>query len=224
MIESKKERAIVLLSGGIDSAVCLWLAKEANWEIYSISFNYYNRQKREIRASAALAQRANVIEHKEIELPFLKELADHAARSASFPEDIPRAYIPSRNLIFYSIATSWAESISAMYVIGGHNSIDHSNFPDSTPSFFSKLNEIIRIGARSEDVVEVITPLSKLDKVGVLREAIRLNVPLELTWSCYDRDDLACGVCDACKIRLRAFSNLKIPDPIYYAETISKRA
>ena len=220
---ASREKAVVLLSGGIDSAVCLWLAKEADWDVHSLSFNYHNRQKRESEASAALAEKAEVVEHKVIDLPFLRELGDLIAGRGLLSRNIPSAYIPARNMVFYSIAVSYAESIPAKYVIGGHNSLDHNSFRDSTPEFFGKLNELIKIGTLAKEAPEIITPLSSLDKSGVLKEAIRLNVPLELTWSCYDRDDVACGTCAACRIRLQAFSSVKMKDPIRYAEeTISK--
>lgn len=221
---ASRKKAVVLLSGGIDSAVCVWLAKEANWNVHSLSFNYHNRQKREIEASAALAGKAEVVEHKVIDLPFLRELGDLIAKHGLSSRNIPLAYIPARNMVFYSIAVSYAESIPAKYMIGGHNSLDHNSFRDSTPEFFAKLNELIKIGTLAKkDAPEIITPLSSLDKSEVLKEAIRLNVPLELTWSCYDRDDVACGTCPACRIRLQAFSSVKIKDPIRYAEeTISK--
>jgi 7-cyano-7-deazaguanine synthase len=222
----KSERAIVLLSGGIDSAVCLWLAKEKKWEVHAISFNYHNRQKKEIEASQKLAAKAAVKEHRVIDLPFLRESNDHEVKPSNLSGQIPSAYIPSRNLVFYSIAASWAESLSARYVVGGHNSNDFGSFPDSRPEFFSKLNRLVGIGSLSTEKnhLKILTPLSKLDKAGVLKEAIRLDVPLELTWSCYERDDVACGICPACKIRLKAFSNLGLKDPIPYAEaTIGKR-
>ena len=223
----KSEQAVVLLSGGIDSAVCLWLAKEKEWEIHSISFNYHNRQKKEMEAAQELAARAGVEQHRVIDLPFLRELNDHLVKPRALSEqEIPSAYIPSRNLVFYSIAASWAESISARYVIGGHNSNDFGSFPDSRPEFFSKLNRLIDIGSwpTKKKRLEILTPLSKLDKSGVLREAIRLDVPLELTWSCCERDDVPCGICLACKIRFEAFSNLGLKDPIPYPKaTISGR-
>ena len=213
-----QRKAVVLLSGGIDSAVCLWLAKEANWNVYSLSFNYHNRQKREVDSSAALAGKANVVEHKVIDLPFLLELGDMPKHDL-LSREVPSAYIPARNMVFYSIAVSYAESISANYVIGGHNNLDHNSFRDSTPEFFARLNGLIKTGSLAKnDAPEIITPLSKLDKADVLQEAIRLKVPLELTWSCYDSDDIACGTCSACKIRLQAFSSVKMEDPIGYAE------
>src|SRR3972149_7592872 len=201
---ASREKAVVLLSGGIDSAVCLGLAKEADWDVHSLSFNYHNRQKGEIGASAELAEKAEVVEHKVIDLPFLRELGDLIAKHGLSSRNIPLAYIPARNMVFYSIAVSYAESIPAKYVIGGHISLDHNSFRDSTPEFFGKLNELIKIGTLAKEAPEIITPLSSLDKSGVLKEAIRLNVPLELTWSCYDRDDVACGTCAACRIRLQA--------------------
>ncbi|MBM3897018.1 MAG: 7-cyano-7-deazaguanine synthase QueC [Thaumarchaeota archaeon] len=222
MNASGKESVVVLLSGGLDSAVCLWLAKEANWHVYTLSFNYHNRLKREIESSAKLAQNAGVVEHKVIELPFLFELEDLKTKNGLPYRNFPSAYIPARNMVFYAIAVSYAESISAKYVIGGHNNLDHKSFPDSTQEFFARLNEIIKIGTLTNST-EIITPLSKLDKLRILKEAIRLKVPLELTWSCYDREDIACGRCPACRIRLQTFSRAKIKDLIPYAEeTISK--
>ena len=113
MTQSRKEKVVVLLSGGMDSAVCLWLAKNAKWNVYSLSFNYHNRQKREMDSSAVLAGIATVVEHKVIDLPFLQELGDMAKHGLPSRRRAPSAYIPARNMVFYSIAVSYAESISA---------------------------------------------------------------------------------------------------------------
>lgn len=210
----KSDRAVVLLSGGIDSAVCLWQAQQ-KWKTYTISFNYYKRLRREIEAAAALAKRAGVAEHKTIDLPFLREFRNMKGKTSNVK--IPSAYVPGRNLIFYSIASYWADSKGAQYVVGGHNRNDGSNFPDSTPNFFVRLNTVMKIGMlRTRKPLEVIAPLAKLDKIGVLKEAIRLNVPIELTWSCYEREDMACGQCPACRARLLAFSRLHLMDPVPY--------
>ena len=223
------ERAIVLLSGGIDSAVCLWLAKEKGWEVYALSFNYYRRQEREKKAAAELAQAADVLEHRTLEIPFLSEFEDTLfdTESPLYKQKamIPREYIPSRNLVFYSIASSWAEVIGATKIVGGHHKGDLELFPDATPEFLGLLNRAFALGGRVSTIAEIkcIAPLHGKDKTEVLSEAIRLRVPLQMTWSCQRREDVGCGQCTACLSRLKSFHELGVNDPIRYLGESSRQ-
>ena len=120
-------KTVVLLSGGIDSATCLWWAKKKNWDIYTFSFNYFNRTKRETRATELLLEQVDVKQHKNVEIPFLKDIEDLMKLHFNVSTKIitfPSAYIPSRNLIFYGLAASWAESIGAKWIVGGHHKLD----------------------------------------------------------------------------------------------------
>ena len=216
------ERAIVLLSGGVDSAVCLWLARERGFDTYTISYNYHGRHRREISASRELSKAAGTVEHKLIDLPFLKEFEDTLLEVENplykQRDIIPRAYIPSRNLVFYSIAASWAEVISASHIIGGHHKGDLQSFPDATADFFDLVNEAIALGSKASKMmkIEIIAPLHEYEKSMIISEAIRLKVPLELTWSCHRRNDIACGKCTACVSRLQSFRAVGMEDPIEY--------
>ncbi len=220
----QNERAIVLVSGGVDSAVCLWLAREEGWEIYALSYNYYRRQEKEKKAAVELSRAAEAREYRTLEVPFLSEFEDTLFETNSplygQREVVPREYIPSRNLVFYSIASSWAEVIGATKIVGGHHKGDLELFPDSTPEFFSLLNRALAMGGRMSTIskIECIAPLHVRDKTSVLSEAIRLGVPLQLTWSCHTREDIACGSCTACLSRLKSFRELGLTDPIQYLE------
>ena len=216
------DSAVILVSGGLDSAVCLWKGKEAGWRLYSISYNFYLRHSKEIEATEKLARAAGVAEHRLVDLPFLREIKDtDLPRSnplVALSDRIPSAYVPLRNTVFYAIACSWAESLGSRYVVGGHNAIDHSSFPDSTPEYFDLLNRLLKVGSWIGRVqpIEVVTPLSRMNKAEIVKEAVRLGVPLELTWSCYERGERACGRCPACAARLEAFAATNIRDPIQY--------
>ena len=213
-------KTVVLLSGGIDSATCLWWAKKKNWDIYTISFNYFNRTKRETRATELLLEQVDVKQHKNVEIPFLKDIEDLMKLHFNVSTKIttfPSAYIPSRNLIFYGLAASWAESIGAKWIVGGHHKLDFDLFPDSTPEFFKLLNELLRIGTwiSKKNTLKIIRPLETLNKYDVLKLALKLKVPLHLTWSCYHGGVKPCEKCDACIKRKEAFNTMKLSDPLY---------
>ena len=213
-------KTVVLLSGGIDSATCLWWAKKKNWDIYTISFNYFNRTKRETHATELLLEQVDVKQHKNVEIPFLKDIEDLMKLHLNVSTKIttfPSAYIPSRNLIFYGLAASWAESIGAKWIVGGHHKLDFDLFPDSTPEFFKLLNELLRIGTwiSKKNTLKIIRPLETLNKYDVLKLALKLKVPLHLTWSCYQGGVKPCEKCDACIKRKEAFNTMKLSAPLY---------
>ncbi len=214
------DRAIVLLSGGLDSAVTLWWAKAQGWDVQPLTFNYYGRPKREHVASEALVRRAAVRPVRSLDLPFLKEVDD--LRPSGFDnsvlEDSPEGYIPARNLIFYSLAAYVAELDGMRYLVGGHNGTDPESFPDASPKFFEHLNRLFGMSLWSFDrtPVEVLVPLSGMSKEDVLRMGQKLGVPFELTWSCYWDQDVHCGSCVSCKERREAFAAVRLKDPVAY--------
>jgi len=195
------DRAMVLLSGGIDSAVCLWWAMSQGFTTHTLSYDYYLRNPRERDAAAALARTAGTESHEVIDLPFLKELVDSPASPESALarrfDDIPPAYIPSRNAIFYSLAASRAQILDTKWIVGGHHREDHLRFPDSTDEFFNLFNQLLRIGTWGgvDMSPRIKTPLSELNKREVIQLGRTLGVPFQLTWSCYGRDEIACGTC-----------------------------
>ncbi len=214
------DRAMVLLSGGVDSAVTLWWARRQGWDVHPLTFDYFGRPKREHVAIEALAKAAGVRPIRYVDLPFLKEVDDlrDAGLSNSVLRDSPEGYIPARNLIFYSLAAYYAELDGTRYLVGGHNGIDPESFPDSSPRFFDSLNGLFRQSLWSYDrsPVRVLVPLSGKSKEDVLRLGRDLGVPFDLTWSCYWDRDVHCGTCVSCRERREAFAAIGQVDPVPY--------
>lgn len=194
-------RALVLLSGGIDSAVALWWARRRFREVRALTFHIAYRAGPERRAARRIARAAGV-RLEEIAVPFLRESHDPAR---------PRGYIPARNLVFYSIALARAEASGAGAVAGGHTRDDASRFPDAGRSFFLNLESLAASGGYPR--VRILTPLARLDKAGAVRLGLGLGVPLRLTWSCYGRGPRPCGKCPACRERSAAFERCGVKDP-----------
>jgi 7-cyano-7-deazaguanine synthase len=214
------EQAIVLLSGGIDSAVTLWWAKEQGWEVHPLTFDYFGRPKREHTATRSLVERAGVHPVRTVDLPFLKEVDDLRAGGVAnkILLDSPEGYIPGRNLIFYSLAAYYAELEGVRYIVGGHNGSDPELFPDASPEFFDLLNSVFRLSLWSyeKSPLRVVIPLSGKSKEEVLRMGLGMNVPYELTWSCYWDKEVHCGSCGSCQERKAAFEAVGLTDPAAY--------
>jgi len=214
------DRAIVLLSGGVDSAVTLWWAKQQGWDVQPLTFDYFGRPKREHSAMEDLAREAGVRPIRCVQLPFLKEVDDLRSAGLANPvlEGSPEGYIPARNLIFYGLAAYFAELEGTRYLVGGHNGLDPESFPDASPKFFDFLNNVFRLSLWSYDrsPVQAIVPLSGKSKEDVLRMGRDLGVPFELTWSCYWDHDVHCGTCVSCQERREAFAALGLQDPVAY--------
>lgn len=213
------ERSIILLSGGLDSAVSLYLALDRGWEVHPLTFHFFLRPQREVLAAQRLSELTGCRDRLiEVDLPFLKELEDLRRERLQNPylEGAPESYSPGRNLIFYSIAGHYAEVRGANWIVGGHNGADSETFPDATPAFFGTLNEILRIGLLTADKLTptVINPLAGLTKAGVIAQGQRLGVPLEETWSCVRNLPRPCGVCDSCVERGKAFEEAGLEDPL----------
>lgn len=224
-------KAVVLLSGGLDSSTVLYQAKANNYECYSLSFDYQQRHRRELAAAKAIAESAGVIEHqivkfdlslwggsaltdRKINLPSDRTLAEMA-------EDIPITYVPARNTIFLSFALAYAEAIGADRVYIGVNALDYSGYPDCRPDYIQAMQEVFRLGTKQGlegEAIEIVAPLINLRKTEIIQLGNSLDVPWQQTWSCYAGEELACGVCDSCKLRLAAFKELGLKDPLAYAE------
>lgn len=213
--EKKQDLAIVMLSGGLDSTVALYWAKQRGFMIRTLGFNYYLRSRKEISASKKIAL-LNGVKHHEVNIDFLKEIDDLQTKRNPLLNDAEHAYIPSRNVIFYGIASSIAEVINARFIVGGHNSDDISNFPDSSPRFFKQFNKTTEIGLYTgAKTGRVVMPFSKLSKAEVIRLGAEMKVPFELTWSCYRSSQRPCLECHSCKLRVSAFAEAGIKDPLY---------
>lgn len=216
------DRALVLLSGGIDSAVALHAALARGHEVAPLTFDYHLRPRRELAALDALLRdartRGPVLPLQRVAVPFLREVEDMASRPAHLA-GAPEGYIPARNLVFYAIAASLAESQGARVLVGGHNGTDPELFPDSSPRFFGPFNALLPVAAWSHRRApfEVLLPLSGRTKADVLRLGQDLRVPFAHTWSCYHDGPLHCGHCGSCRERREAFAEVGAQDPVPYA-------
>ena len=203
--------AIVLLSGGLDSATCLWWAKKNFDNVIGVSVNYFKRSAKEIEATKNLAKSAgvNVIF---VDLPFVKEFSDIGNKYPIKERGLSPVYIPSKNILYYSVAANIAETMGINKLAGGHNKHDYDTFPDSSPEYIRSLNTAFGLASN----IEILTPLAHLDKTGIIKLAKEMNVPIELTWTCHRDVEISCGECDGCKARLDAFAELQLADPIKY--------
>ncbi|WP_375377878.1 7-cyano-7-deazaguanine synthase QueC [Paenibacillus sp. MZ04-78.2] len=225
------KKAVVILSGGLDSTTCMGMARDAGYDVYPITFDYGQRQRREIENARQVAEFYNTASrHKVIALGFLKEfggsaLTDEsievppAGESGAIDSDIPVTYVPGRNLLFLSIATSYAETIGAEAIYIGVNALDYSGYPDCRPEFIRKVEEVMALATRvgvEGGPIRIETPLIHWTKAEIIREGMRLGVPYHLTTSCYNGQEEACGVCDSCRLRLKGFDEAGTADPIVY--------
>jgi 7-cyano-7-deazaguanine synthase len=206
-------QAIVLLSGGLDSAVAMYWAKSQGWNVIPAEFEYHERPERERRACRDLRSRAGIPDLITIPIPFLREVSDVPAQELNNPvlARAPQGYIPLRNLIFYALAAYHAEIRGARYIVGGHNRTDCESFPDAGGAFWDQLNRILALAIWSHAAIhtEIVLPLLTLAKAEVIRLGYRLGVPFDMTWSCYYNGDQPCGVCESCIERAQAFAEAR---------------
>ncbi len=207
------KKAIVLLSGGIDSTTTLYFAKKQGYKCYALIFDYGQRHKREIRSAVVVAKRAKVpYQIIKIDLPWKgSSLLD---RKMKIPvrqkmKGIPSTYVPARNTIFLSFALSYAEATGAEAIFIGANAIDFSGYPDCRPEFYQAFHRVIQKGTKKK-TIKVLTPLINMTKVQIIRLGMKLKAPLELTWSCYKGGKRPCGICDSCRLRQKGFRALGI--------------
>jgi 7-cyano-7-deazaguanine synthase len=222
-------KAVILLSGGLDSSTVLYQAKAEGFECYAISFNYQQRHQRELEAAQAIANSAQVKEHQIISFDLRQWGGSALTNNAiNLPEDrsldemaqtIPITYVPARNTIFLSFGLSYAEAIQADSVYVGVNALDYSGYPDCRPDYIEAMRKVFELGTkqgREGQTIKIVTPLIHLKKTEIIELGNQLGVPWEHTWSCYAGSDRACGVCDSCRLRLAAFEELGLKDPIPY--------
>lgn len=221
-----KKRAIVLLSGGLDSATCLAVAKKEGFECWSLSFDYGQRHKCELEASERIAAAMGVIEHRTFKLD-LRQWGGSALTDDQIDvpkggtAGVPVTYVPARNLIFLSLATAWGEVLQAHDIFIGVNSIDYSGYPDCRAGFIAAFAEAARRGTCAIDENwqwQIHTPLQNLSKAEIIRLGTSLGVDYALTTSCYDPDatGASCGSCDSCLLRHQGFVAAGVPDPTRY--------
>ena len=225
---SEPRPAIILLSGGLDSATCLAIAEAEGFSpLHTLAFDYGQRHRHELIAAAKLAADANVHEHRTIRIDLRQfgksALTDDLAVPKNRDEramtaDIPITYVPARNTIFLSYALAWAEVLDAPNVFIGVNAIDYSGYPDCRPEFIRAFEAAANLGTKFAGRFKIHTPLINLTKGQIIQRGTELGVDYSLTHSCYDPDEQgrACGHCDSCLLRKKGFAEAGVPDPTRY--------
>ncbi len=219
------KRAICIISGGMDSALSAAIAKNSGYEIIAVHFNYGQRtQEKELSCFRKLTADLGTMENYEIDLDFFAQIGASALTDKSIEvptggieEGVPTTYVPFRNGIFLSIAAAIGEKHHAEALYIGVVEEDSSGYPDCRESYIEAMEKAIDLGTRDETKLEIKMPLVALRKSDIVLKSLELSVPLEHTWSCYQSEDKACGVCDSCRLRLRGFEQAGVKDPIAYA-------
>lgn len=218
--------AICLVSGGMDSCVTAAIARDENNEVAFLHVSYGQRtEARERRAFEELADYYQIARRLAVSIEHLKAVGGSSLTDENIPvaeanldsRAIPTSYVPFRNSHLLSIATSWAEVIGAQRIYIGAVAEDSSGYPDCRPEFYQAFQRVIEVGTKPDTQIEVVTPVIFLRKSEIVKRGVKLGAPLQLTWSCYQSEDAACGHCDSCALRLRAFAEAGIEDPIQYA-------
>ncbi|MDG2991738.1 7-cyano-7-deazaguanine synthase QueC [Candidatus Synechococcus calcipolaris G9] len=229
------KKAVILLSGGLDSTTVLFRAIAAGYSCYALSFDYGQRHRRELMAAQEIAQLGSVVEHQVVRFDLgawggsaLTDLAIALPEHRSLEtmgQGIPVTYVPARNTIFLSFALGYAEAIAATEVHIGVNALDYSGYPDCRGDYIEAMQRVYELGTkqgREGRPIQIITPLIDRSKGDIIQLGNELGVPWEKTWSCYsqgvgENPVRACGVCDSCQLRLAAFAALGLKDPLPYA-------
>ncbi len=221
-----KKKAIVLLSGGLDSATCLAIAKDRGYECYAMSFNYGQRSRSELNAADKVSSSIGVIDHKIISLGMDalggSALTDHSiAVTEEETAGIPVTYVPARNTVFLSYGLAWAEVLDANTIFIGVNSVDYAGYPDCRPEFIAAYKAMMNLATKKGvegGNIDLETPLIDLSKAEIIKTGVRLGVDFSQTVSCYqaDSEGRACGVCDSCRFRKLGFAQAGIADSTRY--------
>jgi 7-cyano-7-deazaguanine synthase len=223
MASAAKSRAVVLLSGGMDSCVCAVLAAR-DYDTAAVHVSYGQRtEERERQSFLAICRRLNIFDKLMVRNEALRAIGGSALTdegiavpdAEALAHGIPVTYVPFRNAHFLAVAVSWAEVLEAEKVFIGAVEPDSLGYPDCRPAYYKAFNAVVKAGTR-EGRIEVVTPLIAMRKAEIVRLGLELGAPFDLTWSCYSREDQACGVCDSCALRLRAFEAAGVKDPIPY--------
>jgi 7-cyano-7-deazaguanine synthase len=225
--DQDRPRAVVCLSGGMDSCVCATLAAQ-DYEVYALHFSYGQRtEARELRSAEEVARIVGVRELLTLKMDLFRKIGGSALTDASIAVptagdeasiglEVPVTYVPFRNAHFLSAAVSWAEVLGAKVVFIGAVEQDSSGYPDCRPAYYDAFNQLIQTGTKEGDI-RIVTPLIELRKSEIVRLGVELGAPFHVSWSCYSGETVACGVCESCVLRLRAFREAGAADPIPYA-------
>ena len=223
-----EKKAVVLLSGGLDSMVVAGLARERGYSIYALTIDYNQRHRCELESAQRVAAAVGAVRHVVLPLDLTRfggsALTDDiAVPKGGLEAGIPVTYVPARNLVFLSLTLAWAEAVGARDIFIGVNALDYSGYPDCRPEFIAGFENIANLatkaGAEGEDFT-IHAPLQYLLKTDIVSEALRLNLDPGMSWSCYDPqpDGAACGQCDSCRLRLAGFAQAGATDPIRYKD------
>ena len=220
------KRAVVLVSGGLDSATTLAIARDEGYDCYALSFDYGQRHHCELVAANRVASSLGAVEHRTVRLD-LGQFGGSALtdKNIAVPdrqeEGIPVTYVPARNTIFLSMALAWAEVLESQDIFIGVNAVDYSGYPDCRPEFISAYEKMANLATRAGvegHYTTIHTPLIDLSKAQIITTGVRLGVDYGITLSCYNPDEhgLACGVCDSCRLRMAGFAGAEVDDPTHY--------
>jgi len=220
-------KAIVLLSGGLDSTTVLAIAKAHDFECYALSFDYGQKQYSELESAKAIANQSKVVEHRIMKISLAdiggSALTDDKIDVPKYSEsdEIPVTYVPARNTIFLSFALAWAEVIDCQKIYIGVNALDYSGYPDCRPEFIKAFEDMANLATKQSvegEKIEIRTPLISMTKAEIIQKGLTLGVDYSQTISCYlaNVNGEACGECDACVLRIHGFNNAKVKDPTFY--------
>ncbi len=221
-----QKKAVSILSGGMDSTLASYMARNDGYEIIAVHFNYGQRtEHKELEAFRNICIELDVKEKYEINIPFFTQIGASALTdisidipTAGIEDGVPVTYVPFRNGIFLSIATAIAEKHQAEALFIGVVQEDSSGYPDCTDTFIDKMQNAMNQGTKEDTKLEIITPLVHMTKAEIVKKSLELNVPLQHTWSCYANEKEACGVCDSCRLRLNGFKQAGEVDKITYVK------
>ena len=220
-------KAVILLSGGLDSTTVLAIAKSQGYDCYALSFDYGQKQRSELESSISIAKKSNVIEHRIMKIS-LSDIGGSALTDQSIDvpkysdsDEIPITYVPARNTIFLSFALAWAEVVDCQTIFIGVNALDYSGYPDCRPEFIEAFENMANLATKQSvegDRIQIKTPLINMTKAEIIKKGLGLGVDYSETTSCYDANTLgeACGECDACVLRKTGFENANVHDPTRY--------
>ena len=233
-MSNDSKKAVVLVSGGLDSATTLAMARDEGYACYALSFDYGQRHRSELDASARVAKILGAVEHRVMPLDLRAiggsaltddsidvPVAQNMSGKSSSNQTIPVTYVPARNTIFLSYALAWAEVLQARHIFIGVNAVDYSGYPDCRPEYIAAFQNMANLATKAGvegDTITICTPLIQLSKADIIRKGVQLGVDYGITVSCYDADDegRACGHCDSCRLRAIGFVEAGINDPTVY--------
>ena len=223
------KKAVCLISGGLDSCVASFIAKENGYEIYALSFHYEQRHKKELLCAKRIAKAVGAKNHITLDIDF-NTIAGSSLLTASqggirdhdlenIGGDIPSTYVPARNTVFLSLALAYAETIDADAIFLGVNAVDFSGYPDCRPEYIQAYQKMANLatkrGVEGRSII-IMTPLLHFTKSEIIKTGLKLKIPFENTWSCYRGKEKACGRCDSCVLRLKGFKDAGVEDPVHY--------